>query len=93
MLTNKGKESGMKKATRIFLYVVIAGVCVVTLACYISSLICGVPAFWADPIPLFDILPGLCFNNFDMTSIGLPVCGICLMLLYIDLKQRKEKRV
>ena len=82
----------MKKRTRIALYAIIAVVCLVTLLGYISSLASGIPAFWRDPVPLFSRVLGFCFSNLDMATAGAPICGICLMLLYIDLKQRKGGR-
>lgn len=80
----------MKKATRIALYVIIAAFCVTTLAGYVSSLVCDVPAFWRDPVPLFSYVLGFGLSNLDMTSLSTPICGICLMLIYIDIRQRKN---
>ena len=82
----------MKKSTRIALYAVIAAVCLMTLLGYISSLVCDIPAFWRDPVPLFTSILGFCFSNLDMATAGAPICGICVMLLYIDLRQRKDGR-
>lgn len=80
----------MKKGMRYALYAVIASVCLLTLLGYISSLVCGIPAFWVDPVPLFTNVLGFCFSNLDMATAGAPICGICVMLLYIDLRQRRE---
>ena len=80
----------MKKSTRFTLYAVIASVCLITLLGYISSLVCDVPGFWMDPVPLFTNILGFYFSNLDMVTAGAPICGICFMLLYIDLKQRRD---
>ena len=80
----------MKKSVRIFLCAVIALVCLVTLLGYISSLICDIPAFWRDPVPLFTSIFGFYFSNLDMATVGSPICGICLMWLYIDIQQRRK---
>jgi len=81
----------MKKSTRIILYAVIASVCLLSLLGYVSSLVSHIPAFWRDPVPLFTSLLGFCFSNLDMVTAGAPICGICLMLLYIDLRQRRDR--
>ena len=83
----------MRKVTRFVLYSVIASVCLMSLMGYISSLVCGVQGFWMDPVPLFTRILGFYFSNLDMMTAGAPICGICAMLLYIDLKQRKEDRI
>ena len=83
----------MRKVTRFVLYSVIASVCLMSLMGYISSLVCGVQGFWMDPVPLFTRILGFYFSNLDMMTAGAPMCGICAMLLYIDLKQRKEDRI
>ena len=80
----------MRKGTRIALFGIIALVCLVILIGYISSIVCRVSAFWMDPVPLFTDMLGFGLSNLDMTTAGVPICGICLMLLYIDLKQRRE---
>ena len=80
----------MKKSMRVFLCVVIASVCFMTLLGYVSSLVCNIPAFWMDPVPLFTDILGFYFSNLDMATAGIPICGICFMLLYIDLKQRRK---
>ena len=82
----------MKKATRIVLYAVIASVCIIMLMGYISSLAYNIPAFWRDPVPLFTNAIGVAVSNLDMATAGAPICGICLMLLYIDLKQRRDEQ-
>ena len=69
---------------------VIALVCLVTLLGYVSSLVCDIPAFWMDPVPLFTEILGFYFSNLDMATAGIPICGICLMLLYIDIQQRRK---
>ena len=80
----------MKKITRITLYAVIAAICLLTLLGYVSSLVCDISAFWMDPVPLFTRILGFYFSNLDMATVGAPICGICAMLLYIDIKQTKE---
>ncbi|MBR2460303.1 MAG: hypothetical protein IKB34_03630 [Clostridia bacterium] len=82
----------MKNITRAILCGIIALVCLLTLLGYISSLVCDLSAFWVDPVPLFTRLLGFYFSNLDMATVGIPICGICLMLLYIDLKQSRDGR-
>ena len=82
----------MKKSIRIILYAVIASVCLITLLGYISSLVCDIPAFWMDPVPLFTDILGFYFSNLDMVTAGAPICGICAMFLYIDLKETRERQ-
>lgn len=82
----------MKKATRIILYTVIGIVCLIMLLGYVSSLVSGVSAFWRDPVPLFTEALGIGFSNLEMFTVGAPICGICFMLLYIDLKERRGSR-
>ena len=82
----------MKKSLRFTLYAVIASICLITLLGYISSLVYDIPAFWMDPVPLFTKIFGFYFSNLDMATAGAPICGICAMLLYIDLKQTRENQ-
>ena len=80
----------MSKAVRVLLYGVICAVCLLMLLGYISTIACNVPAFWMDPVPIYEAIFGMWISNLDMVSMGIPICGICLMLLYIDIRQRAE---
>ena len=82
----------MKKSTKIFLYGVIALVCVLMIVGMVSAIVGHVSGFWSSPLPIYEAMLGLWISNFDIASIGLPICGICLMLLYIDLRQQSDKR-
>ena len=82
----------MRSTKRIVLFGIIAFVCLMTLLGYISSLVCDLSAFWVDPVPLFTTILGVYFSNLDMATVGTPICGICLMLIYIDMKNRRDQR-
>lgn len=85
-----GKGAIMKdhRWINILLCVIIAAVALIMLIGYVSSMISGANSFWIGPIPLFQDALGLWISNLDVTSLGIPICGICLMLLYIDVKRR-----
>lgn len=82
----------MKKTVKIILCAVIALVCIAVLSGYVSALLGGALSFWRDPIPLFYNTLGVLVSNFDMTTLGIPICGICLMLLYIDIRRKTEDK-
>ena len=80
----------MKKAWRIALFAIIGAVCLLMLLGYISTIVCGVKGFWISPVPIFETIFGLLISNLDMITFALPIFGICLMFLYIDVRSGSE---
>ena len=82
----------MRNVMRAVLLGIVAVICIMTLVGYISYFVCDLSAFWVAPVPFFTRILGFYFSNLDMFTAGTPICGICLMLLYIDLKQSRDGR-
>lgn len=82
----------LKKAVKIILCAIIALVCITVLGGYLSALLNDAPRFWSYSIPFFHDTLGIIVSNFDMTTLAIPICGICLMLLYIDIRRKTEDK-
>lgn len=83
----------MRRWVKILLYVIIASVVVLALLGFISTWINDISAFWSGPIPLFHDTLGIIVSNLDIATMGMPICGICIMLLYIDIRRRHSPKM